>query len=279
VEPVSGLPAGYYQKNERLSEMDDILNTDNSGSVFFEGMISFRSVVAAIRDGRSDRRIKALYFDSEKKQKLSKHLSYIKAMSHELSFPIYYTDKEEISSFCQGGSHGGILTVCTERTYPTLTNSNQIKKDGFYVVLDGIEDPYNFAFSLRAAYASGADAIILPERNWMSSAGTVCRSSAGASELIDTFILTSDSVKALKASGIKIVCAEMEDSIPMADADLTRPLALVIGGEKRGISSFLLENADARIRIDYGRDFSQALPAACASSITCFEVLRQNTKN
>jgi 23S rRNA (guanosine2251-2'-O)-methyltransferase len=171
------------------------------------------------------------------------------------------------------------LTVCTERTYPTLTNSNQLKKDGFYVVLDGIEDPYNFAFSLRAAYASGADAIILPERNWMSSAGTVCRSSAGASELIDTFILTSDSVKALKASGIKIVCAEMEDSIPMADADLTRPLALVIGGEKRGISSFLLENADARIRIDYGRDFSQALPAACASSITCFEVLRQNTKN
>ncbi len=259
--------------------MDEILSTGRSDSVFFEGMISFRSVVAAIREGRSDRRITALYFDSEKKQKLSKHLSYIKAMSHELSFPIYYTEKEEISAFCQGSSHGGILTVCTERTYPLLTSAHQLKNDGFYVILDGIEDPYNFAFSLRAAYASGADAIILPERNWMSSAGTVCRSSAGASELIDTFILTSDSVKALKASGIKIVCAEMEDSLPIAKADLSRPLALIIGGEKRGISSFLLENADLRIRIDYGREFSQALPAACASSIVCFEVLRQNSKN
>jgi 23S rRNA (guanosine2251-2'-O)-methyltransferase len=169
------------------------------------------------------------------------------------------------------------LTVCTERTYPTLTNSNQLKKDGFYVVLDGIEDPYNFAFSLRAAYASGADAIILPERNWMSSAGTVCRSSAGASELIDTFILTSDSVKALKASGIKIVCAEMEDSIPMADADLTRPLALVIGGEKRGISSKLLGIKDMNVRIPYGIDFMGSLSTSSAVSILAYEVFRQNT--
>lgn len=257
--------------------MDNSLTANDQSSVFFEGMISFRAVVSAIRDGTSNRKITCVYFDTEKKQKLSKHLSYIKAMSHELSFPIYYADKDEISSFCQGSSHGGILTVCTDRTYPLLKSADQLNKDGFYVILDGIEDPYNFAFSVRAAYASGADALILPERNWMSSAGTVCRSSAGASELISTFIITEDSIKALKASGSKIMCAEMEDSVPMTAADLSRPLTLVIGGERRGISSSILENSDGRIRIDYGREFNQALPAACASSIVCFEILRQNS--
>jgi 23S rRNA (guanosine2251-2'-O)-methyltransferase len=245
--------------------------------VIFEGMISFRSVVAAIRDGKSDRKIKAVYFDTAKKQKLSRHLSYVKAMSHELSFPLYFAEGEEIDALCEGKTHGGIVTVCTDRSYVELKAASQLKKDGFYVILDGIEDPYNFAFSVRAAYASGADGLILPPHNWLSAAGNVCRSSAGASELIDVFTIGERSMSALKKAGYKIVCTDTENAVSLADADLSRPLAAVIGGERRGISKNILSCADTTVRIDYGRDFPDALPAASASAIICFEILRRNS--
>lgn len=257
--------------------MDIILDKTSEETAFFEGMISFRSVVSAIRDGRSDRKINAVYFDSAKKQKLSRHLSYIKAMSYELSFPIYFAESEEISSLCNGNSHGGILTVCSGRTYKTLRSPEDLKKDGFYLLLDGIEDPYNFAFSVRAAYAAGADGLILPERNWLSAAGTVCRSSAGASELIDTLIIGKNSIEILKSCGYRIVCTDTENSVSLSEANLERPLVAVIGGERRGISSQILAEADEVARIDYGRDFGEALPAASASAIICFEVLRRNS--
>ncbi len=249
----------------------------NEKRIFFEGMISFRSVVEAIREGRSDRKIEAVYFDKEKKSKLRSHLSYIAAMSHEISFPIYFTDGEEISSMVEGASHGGILTVCTERTYPTLSSEKMLKKDGFYILLDGIEDPYNFAFSVRAAYAAGADGLILPERNWMSAAGRVCCSSAGASELIDSYILGENSLDIFKKAGYKIVCTGLKNSLSMKDADLKKPLLLVIGGERRGISASIFAKSDLTVRIDYGRNFTESLPAASASAIMAFEVLRQNS--
>ena len=261
-----------------MNDLNSTFTENTDERAFFEGMISFRAVAKAIREKNSDRKIEAVYFDTNKKVKLSKHLSYIKAMSHELSFPLYFIEADEISAMTNGNSHGGILTVCTKRTYPVLDKADMLKKDGFYIMLDGVEDPYNFAFSVRAAYAAGADGLILPERNWMSAAGTVCRSSAGASELIDTMIFSDKTLKAFKRAGYRIVCTALENSLPLGEADLSKPLLAVIGGERRGISSNIMAEADEIVRIEYGRDdFSQSLPAASASAIFSFEILRRNS--
>jgi 23S rRNA (guanosine2251-2'-O)-methyltransferase len=261
-----------------MNDLNSTFTENIEERAFFEGMISFRSVVKAIREKNSDRKIEAVYFDTNKKVKLSKHLSYIKAMSHELSFPLYFIEADEISAMTNGNSHGGILTVCTKRTYPVLDKADMLKKDGFYIMLDGVEDPYNFAFSVRAAYAAGADGLILPERNWMSAAGTVCRSSAGASELIDTMIFSDKTLKAFKRAGYRIVCTALENSLPLGEADLSKPLLAVIGGERRGISSNIMAEADEIVRIEYGRgDFNESLPAASASAIFSFEILRRNS--
>ena len=64
----------------------------------------------------------------------------------------------------------------------------------------------------------------------------------------------------------------------MYESDLTLPIFLIIGGEKRGISKPVLEKADAIVRIDYGRDFPAALSVASAAAILGFEVYRQNRK-
>ena len=137
----------------------------------------------------------------------------------------------------------------------------------------------NNEYAIRSLYACGVDGIVLSPRNWMSAAGVVCRSSAGASELLPMY--TCDGVEAagiFRDRGYKICCAGIRDSVSSFDADLTCPLFLIVGGEKRGISRALLDTADTVVRIDYGREFAGSLSAASAASMLGYEVLRQNRK-
>ena len=184
-------------------------------------------------------------------------------------------DKAEIDKITVGASHGGIVAICGERQYSKISKE-KIIKDGFYVMIEGIEDPYNFGYALRSIYASGADGIILSERNWLSASGVVCRSSAGASERLNIFIENDDFIKTFKECGYKVVCADIKNSVSIYEADLKKPILLIVGGEKRGISSSILKEADQIVRIDYGRRFDAALSAASASTILAFEVYKSN---
>jgi 23S rRNA (guanosine2251-2'-O)-methyltransferase len=145
--------------------------------------------------------------------------------------------------------------------------------------MEGIEDPYNFGYTIRSLYAAGVTGIVLSPRNWMSAAGVVARSSAGASELIPIYTATpEDAVDQFKAAGYQILCAGIRDSVSIFEKDFPFPLLLVIGGEKRGISRKLLDKADQIVRIDYGRSFRGSLSAASAATVMAFELFRQNKK-
>ena len=155
---------------------------------------------------------------------------------------------------------------------------NKLSSSGFFALIEGIEDPYNFGYSIRSLYASGVDGIILPPRNWMEYSGTVARSSAGTSELADIFVCDPlSAVNTFKDHGFKVVCASIRDSVSIYDFDFTTPILLVIGGEKRGISRKLLDLSDTNVRIDYGREFMGSLPSASAVSVISFEIARQKS--
>ena len=146
-------------------------------------------------------------------------------------------------------------------------------------MIEGIEDPYNFGYALRTIYAAGADGVILTKRNWMSAAGVVCRSSAGASEMLTMFTEEGTvAANVFKEKGYTIAAAGIRNSVSAFESNLKKPIFLIVGGEKRGISASLLEKADQIVRLDYGRDFNGSLSAASAASILAYEVLRQNLK-
>ena len=119
-----------------------------------------------------------------------------------------------------------------------------------------MEDPFNFGASVRALYAAGADGLVLRPRNWLSAAGTVARASAGASELIPTALAetATEAAAFFRAQGLAVACAtEERGSVSIYDADLTVPLFLLLGGEKRGVTRSFLDQADLKLRIPYGR--------------------------
>jgi 23S rRNA (guanosine2251-2'-O)-methyltransferase len=148
-------------------------------------------------------------------------------------------------------------------------------------MIDGVEDPFNFGASVRALYAAGADGLVLRPRNWLSAAGTVARASAGASELLPTAIAETagEAAAFFHMRGLRVACAtEERGSVSLYDADLTAPLFLLLGGEKRGITRSFLDQADLKLRIPYGRPMPHSLGTASAAAVLAFEIMRQRSR-
>ena len=241
----------------------------------FEGMTSISAVIKSITQNISDRKIIKIIYDRSRAEQKSRELKFLSHKAKELHFPLLAVDGDEINDICSGTTHGGIVAICSKRSFPEL-NVNFLTNGSFFVLIDGIEDPYNFGYSVRSLYAAGVDGIVLPERNWMEFAGTVSRSSAGTSELIGMcFSDTLEAVKFFKDKGFEIVCAGIRDSVSLYEHDFKNPILLVVGGEKRGISSRILQLSDVNVRIDYAREFMGSLPSASAISVIAFEIAHQ----
>ena len=240
------------------------------------------SVSNAIIGGK--RKLIDIYYDKERLDKVfsskyhlseKRQYSELKKICEEYGIRPKYKNKaffDNISASC-----GGIAAEFSDRDFCDITDLFNLKSP-YLVYLEGIEDPFNFGYVLRSLYLSGCDGVILPKRNFFTSDDIVVRSSAGTSELLDIALCDdiSEYYDLIKQKGIKIVCTGKEGSVSMYDADLSRPLLLVIGGERRGISKSFSRLADSIIEIPYGRESNISLSASSASSILAFEVFRRN---
>lgn len=248
-------------------------------STVFEGMTSIRAIIKANEAGFNDRKIEKILFDKEKLNKIHKEIGYLKAISVKMGFEVIESDAAALDEITLGASHGGIVAITGDRTLPCLSPDTEIESDGFYAMIQGIEDPYNFGYSLRSLYATGCSGIILPPRNWMSAAGVVARSSAGASEMFNIYKADPlEAAKFFKSRGYKIVCADERTDNILGECELKNPLLLIVGGEKRGISKALVDEADTLVKINYAREFKASLSAASATTMFAYEIMRQNAK-
>jgi len=248
-------------------------------SLVFEGMTSIRAILKGIDSGVNTRHIQTILYDKDRISKIAKEISYLRAVSNKYGFEINESTTEEIEKITLGSSHGGIIAITEERKILPLDDTIKIEADGFYCMIQGIEDPYNFGYSLRSLYATGCTGIILPERNWMSAAGVVARSSAGASELFKIYTAPPEhAIDVFKSHGYTVVCAEEKTENVLGLCELKLPILLIVGGEKRGISKSILQKADKLVKINYAREFHASLSAASATTMFAYEIMRQNRK-
>lgn len=259
------------------------INGFESDSCVLEGIIS---VEAAVK--YKSRRIDICYVDAAKVKKRDRRvLSFIKLLREE-NIPVELCERDVIDSFLArndsdaGTSHGGIAAVCGARRFTPVEQlfEKLVQNKGYAVVLDGIEDPFNFGYSVRNLYAAGACGIIIPARNWMSSAGVCARSSAGATEMCDISVMPEfndandhkNFINSIKKHGISTVCAaKTAECTDIFSFSPTFPLVLFIGGEKRGISPGFVENSDSIVSIPYFSDARFSLPSASTAAIFGFE--------
>ena len=246
-----------------------------SQSNLLEGMTSISALLNTPPE-INDRRVIKIQIDESKRRSKSAEIGFLVAKSKEMGFALEFVTGEEIDAITVGSSHGGIVAFCTDRSYPTL-NKDLIAPNGFYVYLEGIEDPYNFGNAIRSLYAAGVSGIVIPPRNWMSASAVVAKSSAGTSERLPIYVSDAESVATIfHQVGYRVLCAGIRDSVSVFEAEITYPILLVIGGEKRGISRNILAQADQILRIDYGREFRGSLSASSSAAVLAFEIMRKN---
>jgi 23S rRNA (guanosine2251-2'-O)-methyltransferase len=145
------------------------------------------------------------------------------------------------------------------------------------VIVDQIEDPHNLGAIMRVAEAAGARAILLPVRRSAGVTWAVAKSSAGASALLPVVSIQNvvNAIEKLKEAGFWIAGLSLDAAQTHFEADLKRPLAIVIGNEGHGLTRLVSEHCDLLLRIPMLGQ-TESLNASVAAGIVLFEFVRQN---
>ena len=236
--------------------------------MILEGSISVKAAILGNR-----RKVKELYIDEKRRDKES---AFIMAKAAEAGIPIRRMPRHAIDAAASGKTHGGILCEADGRIYddPSVLFSSE---NPFLVVLEGVEDPFNLGYVIRALYSGGCTGLVINSRSWESADSVILKSSAGAYDYLP-IVMSEDPaalIKACRRRQIHAFAAMRKDAKPCYEADFTGPILLAIGGEMRGLSTAVLNECDENIYIPYANDFRNALNAAGASAVLGFEVLRQ----
>ena len=206
----------------------------------------------------------------------------IEALARKRNIQIEYIDPELLDRMSNFSKHQGMAAKTS--FFPVKKASEvgmlvQEKKEPcFILILENIEDPHNLGALIRTAICAGVDYILIPKDRSAGPSSTISRSSAGAMEHADIFMITNTAsiLRSLKESGVWISGLDAGGDISLFNADLTGNIALVIGGEHKGIRPVVKKECDFLLSIPNKGNIN-SLNASVAGGIAMYEALRQRT--
>jgi len=151
------------------------------------------------------------------------------------------------------------------------------RRDVLLLVACGIQDPGNLGTMMRSAQAFGATALLTLEETVSPFNPKAVRSSAGAIFQLPVFsnLKTDVLFQRLRAAGIRVVGADRHSPLPVAQADLSGPLAILVGREATGLPQEIFREANQLLSIPI-RAGMDSVNAAMAASIFLYEAARQH---
>jgi 23S rRNA (guanosine2251-2'-O)-methyltransferase len=146
------------------------------------------------------------------------------------------------------------------------------------LVLDGVTDPHNLGACLRSADAFGAHAAIVPKDRAVGVNATVAKAASGAADTVPVITVTNlaRSLRDLKARGVWLLGAETGGAESLFDADLSGPIAWVLGAEGTGLRRLTRELCDRSVSIPL-LGTVESLNVSVAAGICLFATRRQRT--
>jgi 23S rRNA (guanosine2251-2'-O)-methyltransferase len=207
-------------------------------------------------------------------------LAAILRVAERRHVPVETVPRSHLDQISNGSVHQGCIALVQERSYATvddiLENAHNKKQAPFLLILDAIQDVNNLGSLLRTAEAAGVHGVIIPERRAAEVNATVVKTSAGATEhlVIAQETNLSRTIEYLQKQQVWIVGLAGEGETFYTKANLTGPLALVVGNEGKGISRLIREHCDLLIKLPM-HGHVNSLNAAVAGSIALYEALRQ----
>ena len=179
-------------------------------------------------------------------------------------------------------AHQGMLAYVAAVEYKTLDDIFDYAaaqgEDPFMIVLDGVTDPHNLGAIIRSAECAGAHGVIVPERRAAGLGPAAAKAAAGALnyQRIARVKNLNRAIDELKQRGVWVIGTAMDGENAL-QADLTGPVALVIGSEGEGISRLTLEKCDRTLTLPM-KGSIESLNASVAAGILMYEIVRARAK-
>ncbi len=189
---------------------------------------------------------------------------------------VEFVPREQLRKLSRTGLDQGVIATMIPPTYVSLKKLlGEYTGKFFALILDEVQDPQNLGSILRSAEATGVDLVVIPKRSSVGITPAVHRASMGGSAYVPVARENLFSaLKQLKEEGVRCIAVDPSGSTDYFEANLVGALALILGGEDKGVSPVLLRKCDQVVRVPMmGRLTS--LNVGVAAALVMYERVRQ----
>jgi 23S rRNA (guanosine2251-2'-O)-methyltransferase len=189
---------------------------------------------------------------------------------------VHPVDERRLGELAHGERHQGVVAVA-DAALPHLTLADVLEHPAeppLLLVLDGVTDPHNLGACLRSADAFGAHAVVVPKDRAVGVNATVAKAASGAADTIPVITVTNlaRALRELKEAGVWIVGADAGGE-SLFEADVSGPIAWVLGAEGEGLRRLTREHCDRTVGIPLAGSV-ESLNVSVAAGICLFATRR-----
>ncbi|MCD4742870.1 MAG: 23S rRNA (guanosine(2251)-2'-O)-methyltransferase RlmB [Desulfobacteraceae bacterium] len=193
---------------------------------------------------------------------------------------VEYVESTVLDKLTNDAKHQGIAAEVS--LFPAQTGNDffakfkKSDKPPFILILENLEDPHNFGALIRTALCAGVDYIMIPKDRSVGVVPSVSRSSAGAMEHAEIFLITNtaSTIRKLKENGAWVAGLDASGDTSLFEADFSGFFALVVGGEHKGIRPLVKKECDFLISIPIKGEVN-SLNASVAGGVALYEAVRK----
>ncbi len=239
-------------------------------------VIGFHAVASRLKI-RSEG-MREIYVDSERSDARMKDLQ---ALAKDKGIRTIAVDGKRLDGMTGHARHQGVVAFVEPVQLPQFVDDVLDTMDPgagppLLLVLDGITDPHNLGACLRVADAAGAHAVIAPKDKSVGLTAAAMKVASGAAETVPYITVTNlaRTLRDLKDRGIWLTGADEDGQSSLYAADLSGPMAWVMGAEGDGLRRLTRELCDQIISIPMFGSV-ESLNVSVASGVCLFESRRQ----
>lgn len=211
-----------------------------------------------------------------------KTTAWLQGLARQAGAVVKRSRGEKLTALCGDEHHQGMVALAGQVAYVELEDllaaARSKEETPFLLLADGIEDPHNLGALLRTALLCGVHGAVIPRRGAASVTPAVIKASAGAAARLPVARVANigETIRRLKKENLFVYCADMGGS-PLHTANLQGPLALVMGGEGKGVSSLVKKLCDGAICLEMAAANTgvDSYNVSVAGGILMYEALRQ----
>ena len=200
-------------------------------------------------------------------------------LAQSVDVNVQWISARQLTEMVGHGHHQGVGARAAGYPFVTLDEILAVDlKSAFVLVLDHIVDPQNLGAVARTAHCAGIHGMVIPKDRAAMPTPAAAKASAGALEHMRVARVTnlSTALKELKTGGLWIAGADHQGQTTLFEADLSGPLALVVGGEEKGLRQLVKQQCDFTVAIPQMGPVA-SLNASAAAAVLMYEAFRQRS--